>query len=155
MSADEYQRVRTRAGLFGRDSLNRLDRERLDLAELEDQRAQVRQQLEQEQERREQDLARAGATEQIVALRAELSALREEYESLSRIVADTLRATSDAFGTLADERREQCAEFENLKTAITKLGSTDGRKEAFQFAREKGGAEVVDLPSFLSRRTVN
>ena len=95
--------------------------------------------------------------EQIVALRAELSALREEHESLSRTVADTLRATSDAFGTLADERRGQREEIADLKLAIARLrASPEAKRAAFQFTREKGDAEVVDMPSFLPPRwTVN
>ena len=74
-------------------------------------------------------------------------------------MADTLNATANAFGTLVDERREQRAEIDDLKAAIAKLGSTElhGRKEGFQFAREKSGSsEAADLPSFLPpRRTVN
>jgi hypothetical protein len=150
---------RSQLKLFGKDSLNALDRWRMEMDQLEQGRAQARQQRKQEQERREQDLARAGATDQIVALRAELTALQAEHESLRTSVVDTLNATANAFGTLVDERREQRAEIEELKTTIAKLGSTElhGRKEGFQFARERdGGAEVADLPSFLPpRRTVN
>ena len=91
-------------------------------------------------------------------MRAELTALREAHDSLCRSVADTLHAVSDTFGTLADERREQHTEIENLKVAVARLSSTEshGRSADFKFAREKdGGAEVVDLPNFLLRRTVN
>lgn len=148
---------RNRVKLFGVESLNEVDRWRYDMDRMEQERVKARQQREQEQERREQDLARASTTDQIVALRAELSELREEHESLSRTMVDTMNATSDVFRTLTDERREQCAQIEDLKLAIAKLGaSPEAKRVAFQFAREKdGGAEVVDLPNFLLRRTVN
>jgi NAD(P)-dependent dehydrogenase (short-subunit alcohol dehydrogenase family) len=55
--------------------------------------------------------------------------------------------------------REQREELRDLKVEVAKLGSTlaelRARPADFRFAREKGGAEVVDLPGFLSRRTVN
>ena len=118
----------------------------------------MRAQLKHEQERHERSLARAGAREEIAALRAELATLRTEHESLCRTLADTMNAAASAFGTLAAERREQRAEFDDLKVAVAKLSSTEphGRSADFKFAREKdGGAEVVDLPNFLLRRTVN
>ena len=88
----------------------------------------------------------------------ELATLQGEHESLCRTLSDTMAATASAFGTLADERREQHAKLDDLKVAVTKLSSTEphGRSADFKFAREKdGGAEVVDLPNFLLRRTVN
>lgn len=47
----------------------------------------------------------------------------------------------------------------DLTVEVAKLSSTmaelHGRQADFKFAREKGGAEFVDVPSFLPRRTVN
>jgi len=149
---------RSRVKLFGVESLNALDRWRYDMDKLEQERAQARQQSKREQERHERQIARAGAIEQIAALRAELATLRAEHESLCRTLSDTMSATASAFGTLADERREQRTEFDDLRVAVAKLSSTEphGRSADFKFAREKdGGAEVVDLPNFLLRRTVN
>jgi hypothetical protein len=144
---------RNRVELFGRDSLNELDKWRMDSAQREEARARAEEQRKQERERREQDLARASATEQIVALRAELSALREEHESLSAILRDALNTTTDTLCTLADERREQRDEIADLKLAVTKLGaSPEAKGVAFQFAREKGDVEPMDLPDFLVRK---
>jgi len=64
-----------------------------------------------------------------------------------------MNATADVFRTLTDERREQCAQIEDLKLAVAKLGATpEAKRAAFQFARERGDGEVVDLPEFLVRK---
>src|SRR5262245_60209307 len=139
MSTDESRRVRTRVALFGRESLNETDIWRWDNIRREEEHAKARKQRAQERERREQDLAHAGAHEEIAVLRADLAALRGELESLSRTVADTLNETANVFQTLTDERREQRAEFDDLKVAVAKLSSTEphGRSADFKFAREK------------------
>jgi hypothetical protein len=155
---------RHRANLFGAGSLDPLDRWRMDSAQREEARAKERQQQQQERERREQELAHASATEQIVALRAELTALREEHESLRMTVLDCTNVTADAFGTLAGQRMdlsaEQREELRDLKIEVAKIGSTltelRGRPADFRFAREKDTDAVVELPNPLVRKvTVN
>jgi len=90
--------------------------------------------------------------EEIAALRAELAMLREKHESLSALVRDTLNTTTDTLCTLADERREQRAEIDDLKLAVARLGaSPEAKRAAFQFAREKSDVEPVDLPDFIRK----
>ena len=95
----------------------------------------------------ERQIARAGAVEQIAALRAELAVLRAEFESLNRTFADTMNATASAFGTLADERHDQREEMRDLKTEVAKLGATQDQLVV------RGKHEVMDLPNPLIRRT--
>jgi hypothetical protein len=122
---------RNRVSLFGVDSLNALDRWRMDNDRREQEHAQARQQREQEQERREQDLAHASAAEQI---RAELTALREKHESLRMTVADTMNATADAFGTLSSQRMdlsaEQRAEIHKLTVEVAEMRTETARERA-------------------------
>jgi hypothetical protein len=159
MSVEEGWRNRVK--LFGVESLNALDRWRYENDKSEQARAQEREQRKRDQERREQDLARASAADQIVALRAELSAVRDAHESLCGTFADVTRATADVIQTLGDQCRDLSRECEELrdsvKTQAAKLVEPHGQHADFKFAREKsGGVEVADLPSFLPpRRTVN
>src|SRR5262249_16685619 len=126
---------------------------RSDADRREQEYAQAREQSKREQERHERDVARAGAREEIATLRAELAELRGEFESLNRTLADRMAATARAFGTLADERREQHAAIADLKAAVAAVGASPlGKRTAFQFARERGTDEVVDLPDFLPRK---
>jgi chromosome segregation ATPase len=125
---------------------------RIDADRREQQYAEARAQQKREQERYERQIARASAREEIAALRAELAELRGEFESLNHTLADTMNATARAFATLADERREQHATLAELKTVVAKLGaSPEAKRAAFQFAREKSDAEVVDLPDFIRK----
>ena len=143
---------RSQLKLFGKDSLNALDRWRMEMDQLEQERARSRGQSKREQERHERSLARAGAREEIAALRAELATLRAEHESLCRTLSETMGATASAFGTLADERREQHAAIDDLKLQIARLGaSPEAKRAAFQFAREKSDTEIIDLPDFIRK----
>ena len=150
MSTEDGWRSQLR--LFEPESLNALDRWRMDNDRREQERAQAQERQKREQERHKRSLARAGAREKIAALRAELAMLREKHESLSALVRDTLNTTTDTLCTLADERREQRAEIDDLKLAVARLGaSPEAKRAAFQFAREKSVGEVVDLPDFIRK----
>ena len=118
MSTDDSWRHKL--NLLASDSLNSLDRWRMEAAQREEARAQARQQRQQEQARQERQLARAAASEQIAALRAELATLRAEYESLRDSVANVMDAIADTFNTLGSQRmdlsREQREEIRDLPT---------------------------------------
>jgi len=122
--SNEHRRWLAQIRLFGPESLNALDRWRMDNDRREQERAQAQERQKREQERHKRSLARAGAREKIAALRAELAMLREKHESLSALVRDTLNTTTDTLCTLADERREQRAEIDDLKLAVARLGAS-------------------------------
>jgi chromosome segregation ATPase len=153
MSTDDGWRHRLK--LLGPDNLNALDRWRMDVDRLEQERAQPREQRKRDGERHERQIARASAREEIAALRAELAALRAEHESLCVTLRDTMNVTADVFDTLGSQCRDLSRECEGVRELKAEVARLSGRKEEFQFAREKGGAEVTDLPGFLPRRTVN
>jgi chromosome segregation ATPase len=122
---------------------------RAEMDQLEQERAEAKAQMRRQEERHERSLARAGAREEIVELRGELATL---YDTLR----DVITATSDTLRTLGDEARTQRTAIDDLKLAVARLSATpEAKKAAFQFAREKGGGEVVDLPDFLASRRVN
>jgi len=123
---------RNHVKLFGVGSLNALDRWRYEQDKLEQERAQAREQRKRDQERREQDLARASASEQIVALRAELSAVRDAHESLCGTFADVTRATADVIQTLGDQCRDLSRETEGLrelKAQVPELAKLHGGRQ--------------------------
>ena len=142
---------RSQLKLFGKDSLNALDRWRMEMDQLEQERARSRGQSKREQERHERSLARAGAREEIAALRAELATLRAEHESLCRTLSDALTATSDTFRTLDDMARAQREEIADVKLAIARISPAEA-KRAFQFAREKSDGDVGDLPDLVYKK---
>jgi len=139
--------LRHKLKLQGADSLTDLDRWRIEATQREEARAQFKTQMTRERERQERSLARAGAREEITALRAELATLRAELDSLSRTFADAMNATANVFGTLADERHERREEIRDLKTEVAKLGATQDQLVV------RGKHEVMDLPNPLIRRT--
>jgi len=136
---------------FGPESLNALDRWRMDSDRREQERAQAKEQVKREQERHERRLARAGAREEIAALRAELASMRTEHESLCRTLSDALTATSDTFRTLDDMARAQREEIADVKLAIARISPAEA-KRAFQFAREKSDGDVGDLPDLVYKK---
>jgi hypothetical protein len=136
---------RSQLKLFGMDSLNSLDRWRMEMDRLDQERAQAKEQMRREEERHVRSLARAGAREEIAELRADLATL---YATLR----DVINATSETLSTLANEARARREEIADLKLAVAKLGaSPEAKKAAFQFAHEKGADEVVDLPHFIRK----
>ena len=143
---------RNHVKLFGVESLNSVDRWRYDMDRLEQERARAKEQMKRDEERHARSLARAGAREEIASLRGELAELRGEFETLSSTLADCLRATSETFSTLSDEAHARREEVADLKLAVARLGASPEAKRAFQFAREKGAGEIVDLPEFLIRK---
>ena len=145
MNTDEGWRHKLK--ILGPESLNELDRWRMDATQRAEARAHAKEQMKRDQERHERQIARAGAREEIAALRAELATLRAEFESLTRNFVDTMNAIASAFGTLADERHEQREEMRDLKTEVAKLGATQDQLVV------RGKHEVMDLPNPLIRRT--
>ena len=145
MSTDDGWRHKLKT--LGPESLNELDRWRMDANQRAEARAQTKEQMKRAQERHERQIARAGAREEIATLRGELAALRAQLESLQRTFADAMDAVASAFGTLADERHDQRTQIANLKTEITKLGATQDQLVV------RGKHEVMDLPNPLIRRT--
>ena len=122
---------------------------RVEMDRLEQERAEAKTQMQREQERHERSLARAGAREEIAELRSDLATL---YNTLR----DVITATSDTLRTLGDEARTQHTAIDDLKLQVARLSaSPEAKRAAFQFAREKEGAEIVEVPSFLPRKMVN
>lgn len=117
---------------------------RVEMDRLEQERAEAKTQMQREQERHERSLARAGAHAEIAELRADLATL---YNTLS----DTMTATGEALRTLGDEARARREEIADLKLQIARLSASPEAKRAFQFGREKGDGEVVDLPDFMRK----
>jgi len=108
-------------------------------------RTQAKERMKSDQDRQERSIARAGAREEIAALRAELAEMSAEFESLKRTFrtfVDAMDAITDTFATLADQRQEQRREIADLKTEITKLGAT-----ADQLVVRGKQHDVMDLPN--------
>jgi len=118
---------------------------RAEMDQLEQERAEAKAQMRRQEERHERSLARAGAREEIAELRGDLATL---YDTLR----DVITATSDTLRTLGDEARTQRTAIDDLRLQVAKLSATPEAKRAFQFAREKGAGEIVDLPEFLIRK---
>jgi hypothetical protein len=141
--------IKSKAGVDEIVREDNVPRWRADMDRLEQERVQAKEQMKCEQERHERNVARAGAREEVAALRAELATL---YSTLS----DTMTATGEALRTLGDEARARREEVADLKLQVARLGaSPEAKRAAFQFAREKSDGEVVDLPEFLVRKTMN
>jgi hypothetical protein len=115
----------------------------------EHERVEAKAQMQRDRERHERGLARASAHEEIAELRSDLATL---YNTLR----DVITATSDTLRTLGDEARTQRTAIDDLKLQVARLSaSPEAKRTAFQFAREKEGAEVVEIPGFLPRKMVN
>src|SRR5215471_3764169 len=85
---------------LGPESLNGLDRWRIDATQRAEARAQAKEQMKRDQERHERQIARAGAREEIATLRAELATLRADFESLNRTFTDVVDVVASTFATL-------------------------------------------------------
>jgi hypothetical protein len=105
--------------------------------------------MQREQERRERDIARASASAEISALDARLTAIESQLEGLNELAR--------AVVTFSDAVNAKLAKLEELLARHAELREADSRQstKSFEgFAREKSG-EIVDLPEFLARKTVN
>jgi hypothetical protein len=161
MIDDETKRVRRQAKLYGEDSLNRLDRWRLQVAEREDKLAAQRRAEEREQQQRKKETTAD-------QLRAEIAALRAEMYKLHEVV---IEATGDALGThgdkiidlaekfVKDNQREFERSFAELRSrldnVLPEVRAARTSKD-FKFASESNDTEIIDMPSPLVRKvTVN
>jgi hypothetical protein len=158
---DEAARVRRQAKLCGRDSLNRLDRWRLEVAEREEARAAERR----AEERVQQQQKKQSIVEQ---LRAEMATLRAEMYELHEVV---IQATGDALGTHSDKIIDIAEKFvkDNQREFLKGLAELRARldnmlpetraartNKDFKFASESTDVDIIDMPSPLVRKvTVN
>jgi hypothetical protein len=114
----------------------------------EQERIAAKEQMRREEERRARDVARAvaraGAHEEIAALKDRVTAIEEHLkglDELARAVTTFSNAVSDKLG-----------ELERLLTRHAELREADSRQsKGFQFAREKSDAEPLDLPDFIRK----
>src|SRR5262249_33016637 len=136
---------RSRVKLFGADSLNSVDRWRMEMDQLEQERAQARDQSKREQERHERNVARAGAYEEIAALKQRLAAAEEQLAGFNEL--------GQAITTFGDAVESKLSKLEYLMTRHAELRQPDSHQpKGFQgFAREKGDTEVLDLPDFIRK----
>jgi chromosome segregation ATPase len=106
--------------------------------------AQAREQSKRQQEQHER-VARAGASEEIAALKQRLAAVEQQlagFDELAQAVAN--------FGDAVDGKLRK---LEELLTRHAELRQPEPRQpKGFQgFAREKIDTELLDLPEFLTR----
>ena len=147
MSADDSWRHKL--NLHGRDSLDALDKWRMEAHRLDQERIEAKEQMRREDERRERDVARAaaraGAHEEIAALKERLAAVEQQlaaHDELARAVV-----------TFSDAVDAKLAELQQLLTRRAELREADSRqsKTFAGFAREKGAGEILDLPDFIRK----
>jgi chromosome segregation ATPase len=136
---------RSRVKLFGKDSLNSVDRWRMEMDELGQDRAKAKAQMRREQERRECDVAQASAREEIAELKQRLAAVEQQVASF-----DELAQAVATFGAAVDNK---LVELQRLLTRHAELRQAESpQPKGFQgFAREKGDTEVLDLPDFIRK----
>jgi chromosome segregation ATPase len=118
---------------------------RADADRREQARTETKAQMRREQEQHECDVARAGAYEEIAALKQRLAAVEQQLASV-----DELARAIATFGQAVDGK---LAELQQLLTRHAELRQADPtRPKGFQgFARERID-EVLDLPANFIRK---
>jgi hypothetical protein len=112
----------------------------------QEERDQAKAEMRAEQERRECNIAEAGAHAQIAELKQRLEAVERQLASF-----DELASAVATFGTAVDSK---LAELQQLLTRHSELRQAElpeAKRAAFQFAREKSDGEIVDLPDFIRK----
>jgi len=147
---------RSQVALFGENSLNALDRWRMNNARDEEERAQQRQ-----QERNEVEALR-------VEMGGELTRLRDEIEQQREMQIEVVGTALGEYGDKILDRAEQFTREiqRELFTLVEKrFAELAGRLDAvlpdarsrstkdFKFASERNESDVIDLPNPLVRKT--
>jgi hypothetical protein len=147
----EYKRVRAAAALHGRESLNELDKWRLDQSYIEEKRAAAKRihARERSRSRHERSVAAAAATEQ-AQLREELATLHANQVVLHDGLVDSLRTIGEAIGNIVDNEfdrdEERAVALRNVGDEVGGLRSSFLLVDAAQRElRETTAASVRNL----------
>jgi len=144
---------RSQAALFGENSLNALDRWRMNNARDEEERAQQRQ-----QERNEVEALR-------VEMGGELTRLRDEIEQQREMQIEVVGTALGEYGDKILDRAEQFTReiqrelFTLVEKRFAELAGRldavlpDARSRSTKFASERNESDVIDLPNPLVRKT--
>jgi len=120
---------------------------RADADRRERERIETKAQMRREQEQHERDVARAGAYEEIAALKQRLAAVEQQLASV-----DELARAVATFGQAVDTKLADLQQLLTRRAELLHQPDAPPSKGFQGFAREKS-AEVVDLPpDFLTRK---
>src|SRR5262249_27743282 len=121
-----------------------VNRWRMDSDRRDQERVEAKAQMRREEERRERDVARAGAREEIAELKHRLAEVEAQLAGFHELANATV-----SFSAAVDAK---LAELQRLLTRHAELRQAEPQPKGFQgFAREKSDAEVLDLPDLIRK----